>query len=197
MTDHIKILRNLIETHSFHANETAFAIPAVWFRNLVEYFSENRNLSQNIQFPPCDTIGITSIYSLHQYKDFVVVNRTLYESIIKQFGGGPDIPIEVVEDPDTNIAVPIVRLESYKVILNETSIKVKISKYRRIADLRDLALETLQVCDSKRFEVRRFWSQEAGAVLPPDQMICWHSVLFVKSTDRALLENSNHLKSSN
>jgi hypothetical protein len=177
MPEKINNLHELISTHKLRANEVAFAVPAVWFRKLVKFLSENRNSSENIEFAAFNTSNLKNIYSLHQNKDFVVVNQTLYESLVEHFGGGPDIPVEVVEDPETKSAVPIVRLENYKIIYNERSVQVKLSKYRKVSDLTKLAVETLKAGTSKRFRLQMFWSNEAGEFLSPDAIICSYSVL--------------------
>jgi hypothetical protein len=82
-----------------------------------------------------------------------------------------------VEDPVTYKAVPIVKLDNYKLIFNGISKKIRISKYRTVKELRNMAAAAFDLTQSSELNIRAFWSNQPADVLPLDEPICAYSVL--------------------
>ena len=65
-------------------------------------------------------------------KDFYVISLPVWTGLLKLYGGGPAVEIEVGFDPKVCEFVPLVQLHSFKIHFGEKVEKVLISKFKTV-----------------------------------------------------------------
>ena len=185
--DDAQVLKGLMAKMKLEAGEKAFAIEANW----LDRFKRSSGYdctATNEDVGPIDNASIVNIYEKQIEKDFYVISFPLWTGLIKLYGGGPEVAVEMGFNPKAGVSVPLVQLHSYKIFYNGRTERVMISKYKKVRCLIDAACEKFGIEDTSKYRLRDYWQHKEGKYLLPDQIICEYSLLV--NTEMLLEEGS-------
>ena len=148
----VKIIKNILKTQRFEANQKAYAISSIWFnkwKNYIGFDSPNTKTPVKVSLPPIDNGAL--VYhgvlrpSVIEGQDYEIISANCWFTLKSWYNGGPDIPLDILYDPASHRTVVVTRLMTVYFLFQNNRKEIQISKYKTIGDLKNIACSIVQV----------------------------------------------------
>ncbi|OHT10434.1 hypothetical protein TRFO_20324 [Tritrichomonas foetus] len=167
--------------------DTVFAISTRWLNSWKAYVGYGQFVKSGMVPKPIDNSFLINKGQLRKkmvaQTDFEILRKNAWILLFKWYGGGPEIPIEVIAHPTTNSPIPLLRLSTFRIHVTDKVTKIKLSIYSKMSVLKEKACLEFSL-DPETHCIRNFFQLHATNIL--DESLSMWEQLIVDDQDLLL-----------
>ena len=137
------------QNKDFNVGEYCYLISIAWLKKWKEFVDFNNSGKKSSVCPPIDNSDLLKNGEINESLiigfDYQMLHKEMWDLFVSWYGGGDEIKVEIEYDPVNQQNVHILKQLKLKILFNENSYTVNISKYKPISFLKKMICKMLEL----------------------------------------------------
>ena len=176
----ISIIRNLVKTTELNTDESAYLISLSWFNNWKIAIGYENFQPRNMEIKEIDNSNLLYKGELRgniiENADFVILTEPVWEKLYSWYGGGPELKVDVLFDPDEKKCIACVHSIEVQVYYKDERIPFKFSIYHNIGYIKGVVCKKFN-CDPNKSRLCDFEGKVRNSALDESKNLKQSSII--------------------